>query len=436
MTFRTACTTALFAALLAGVATAQTHRGGAIRSVNITFDPPGMVVGDRNLAWVAGIPGPTQAAGGAEPEINLRLTISALPANRDFFIEITNAFGTVFETVRGEDLTVGEVYWTLTVPANFAEVSVYGAAALDGLAFEIDRVAFSVPGGALESIFGDNDLIGVNNYDGDHNDVVASVESAVGRLTFFVDDTARDYCTAFRVGPDLLQTSRHCIRDEATCEGAKILFGYKKNAFNATLRGQEVACAEVIAADDESAADTVLLRVVPTPDDEYATVAFRDSDPDSDEPLFIVQHPGGATKQVSIVGCGREDDVITEAEPHAFGHTCDTKGGSSGSPVFSLEGLVVGQQRAGHGNPDITDKLSVATLGTLLAVVDAPEAAEPVSAPGAFTNHGTSTENATPLPLPTASEGATANESDSNAGGPTIVSPGSVGGGVAPDTSN
>lgn len=368
--------------------------------------------------------------------MNLRLTISALPDTRDFVIEITNAFGTVFETIRGEDLTVGEVYWTLTVPANFAEVSVYGVDALDGLAFEIDRVAFPVPGGALESIFGDNDLIGVDNYDGDHADVVASVESAVGRLTFFVDDIARDYCTAFRVGPDLLQTSRHCIRDDATCDGAKILFGYKKNAFNATLRGREVACAEVIAAEDESAADTVLLRVVPSPDDEYATVSFRDSDPDSEEPLFIVQHPGGATKQVSIVGCGREDDVITGAEPHAFGHTCDTKGGSSGSPVFSLEGLVVGQQRAGHGNPDITDKLNLATLGTLLTGVDAPEAAEPVFAPATSTNHETSTDNATPLPLPTASESATANESDGNAGDPTIVSPGSSGGGVAPDTSN
>jgi len=436
MTLRTACAAALITSQLVGTGLAQPHRSGAIMEEERVFDPPGDVVSDSGLVWVGPVPAPAQAAGGAEPEMNLRLTISALPDNRDFVIEITNAFGNVFETIRGEDLTVGEIYWTLTVPANFAEVSVYGAAALNGLDFEIDRVAFTVPGGALESIFGDNEMISVDHYDGDHADVVANVESAVGRLTFFVDDIARDYCTAFRVGPDLVQTSRHCIRDDATCDGAKILFGYKKNAFNATLRGQEVACAEVIAADVQSAADTVLLRVVPAPDDEYAIVAFRDTDPAVGEPLFIVQHPGGTAKQVSIVGCGRKDDSITMAEHHAFGHTCDTKGGSSGSPVFSLDGLVVGQQRAGHGNPNITDKLNLATFGTLLASVDAPGAAEPVSAPATSTNHSTSTENATPLPLPTASEGAIANESDGDAGGPTIVSPGLGGGGVAPDTSN
>ncbi|WP_417672322.1 trypsin-like serine peptidase [Roseibium sp.] len=404
--------------------------------MKLVFAPPGAVVGDRALAWVGPVPAPAQAETGSATELNLRLNITALPENRDFVIEITNASGTLFQKIRGDSLTMGEKFWTLSLPTTFAEVSVYGAAALDGLGFEIDRIAYTLPGGALESIFGNNELIGVDNYDGDHANVVASVESAVGRLTFFVDDSARDYCTAFRIGPNLLQTSRHCIPDEATCDDAKILFGYKKNAFNATLRGQEVNCAEVVAADDENAADTVLLRVEPTPDNDYATVAFRDSDASVGEPLFIVQHPGGETKQVSIVNCGREDDVFTKAEQNAFGHTCDTKGGSSGSPVFSLDGLVVGQQRAGHGNPDLTDKLNLATFGTLLGGVDAPEVAEPVSSTATTTNHGTSTDNATPLPLPSASEGAATNESDRNAGGPTIMSPGSGGGGVAPDTSN
>lgn len=428
---------ATIAAIFATEAPAQPHRGGAIKDVDLVFSPPGGVVGDRDLAWVGPVPAPAQAETSAAVELNLRLNITALPENRDFVIEITNASGTVFQQIRGDSLTIGEKLWTLSLPTTFAEVSVYGAAALDGLGFEIDRVAYTLPGGALESIFGDNDLIGVDKYDGDHANVVTSVESAVGRLTFFVGDSARDYCTAFRVGPDLLQTSRHCIPDKAACDDAKILFGYKKNAFNATLRGQEVNCADVVAAADETAADTVLLRVEPAPDNDYATVAFRDSDPNAGEPLFIVQHPGGEAKQVSIVNCGREDDALTKAEPAAFGHTCDTKGGSSGSPVFSLDGLVVGQQRAGHGNSDLTDKLNLATFGTLLAGVDAPEAAaEPVSATATTTNHGTSTDNATPLPLPTTSEGAATNESDGNAGGSTIVSPGSDGGGVARDTSN
>lgn len=437
MILRVGCVAALTAAMIAGSVSGQTHRGGAIKSDDTVFNPPGAIVGDRALTWVGDFSAPSEVVNGETPELNLRFTISALPDNRDFVIELTNAFGTVYDTIHGENLTVGDVYWSLTVPASVAEVSVYGAAALEGLAFEVDRVAFPVPGGALESIFGENNLIGVDKYDGEHADLVASVESAVGRVTFFVGD-ARDYCTAFRIGPDILQTSRHCVPDDATCTDAKILFGYKKNVFNATLRGQEVHCVEVAAADAEDAADTVLLRVVPQPRSEYAIVAFRDTDPTADEPLFVIQHPGGGAKQLSISGCGRKDDALTEAETQAFGHTCDTKGGSSGAPVFSLDGLVVGQQRAGHGNPDITDKLNLATFGTLLASVEVAETtpfgvAAPATAPGS----ASSMDGATPLPLPTAPEGTGAGTVDGSAGGPTVASPGSSGdGGVAPDTGN
>ena len=68
------------------------------------------------------------------------------------------------------------------------------------------------------------------------------------------------------------------------------------------------------------------------------------------EELFIIQHPAGETKQISMNECAVSRPVADgRAAATDFAHTCDTLGGSSGSPVFTTDGRLVGLHHYGRG---------------------------------------------------------------------------------------
>jgi hypothetical protein len=102
--------------------------------------------------------------------------------------------------------------------------------------------------------------------------------------------------------------------------------------------------------------------------------------------LVIVQHPSGEPKQASIADCqlsgpdrvpvppggtcvygnlpGVNRVGVTPGDKTDFGHLCDTKGGSSGSPVADWDtGLVVGLHHFGFldGSADPVNQAVVHT---------------------------------------------------------------------------
>ncbi|MCB1386295.1 MAG: trypsin-like peptidase domain-containing protein [Nitratireductor sp.] len=441
----------LAAMAFAGGAAAQPFRGGAVSELEIVFPPPGIALAPEDagdpaagdlatdaLVWAKTIRSPVSQGTEAPAQVRLRLSAIALPPGDGFRIEIADLRGRVYDTLDRPLLEGGGPVWTLGVPGTAASLRVRGGDAVEGLRFTIDRIAFPFDGKALESVFGQNDLMDIKDYTGIHLAAVQGVETSVARIDF-VTALGGDVCTGFRIGADLVQTSSHCIADGVTCATASILFGYKKNAFNGIERGQQVRCVEVVAVDGAAGADTALLRVSPVPEAGYAVAALRGDDPVGDEPLFMVEHPGGEPKKLSIIDCHRLDTALTAQSADTFGHTCDTKGGASGAPIFDVAGLVVGQHRAGHDNPDITDQPNIATKGSRLVLAGGDPPAEPAMGiepdpdqpPPGEAPIGT----ARPLPLPTAPPDVGRGTDVQADQGPSVSSPGSSGGGL-PDTEN
>ncbi|WP_282152720.1 trypsin-like serine peptidase [Ruegeria atlantica] len=416
---------------------AEPHVSGRVAEVLVRYPPEGIALAPGDLVWAHTVTPPVAISAGANTKIRIRISGVNLPHGDDVRIEIADGNGQVHDVLDRDRLEGQEDIWSMFIPGQQASLRVRGQDATDGFTFVVDRVLFPFTTVAVESFFGEGQLTDIVEYQGNQADVIKAVATSVAKIDYAVGGHG-DTCTAFRIGADLVQTSAHCVATQNVCATTIVQFGFQKNAFGAFDRGQSVRCVEVVAQEGEESADTAILRVTPAPKDEYEIVDFRDHDTDDDEPLFIVQHPGGETKKVSIIDCAVFDNAETEAFLHGFGHSCDTKAGSSGAPVFDLAGRVVGQQRAGHRNPDVTDKPNLATFGSLLRIdsVGLVQDGAPVgieAAPGGQDSEIPST--AVPLPLPIAPDEPTAPEEPPVSDAPSISSPGSGGSDtIAPDT--
>ena len=77
-------------------------------------------------------------------------------------------------------------------------------------------------------------------------------------------------------------------------------------------------------------------------------LSFSNSDVQRGDKLYVIQHPAGEAKQISDLDCTVKDVPVNGYAPRLdFSHTCDTLGGSSGSPVFNEAGEVVGLHHLG-----------------------------------------------------------------------------------------
>jgi hypothetical protein len=167
---------------------------------------------------------------------------------------------------------------------------------------------------------------------------------AVVRLRFAGDDGNQYLCTGFLLKPTLLLTNHHCVSTQTEMASALADFYYDSDATSPTV----VAFDDLLATDTDL--DYSLLRIS---DLGVSPLTISISEPTSNEKLLIIQHPGGEAKQVSIIGCSVHDTKISgiSASLTDFSDECDTKSGSSGSPVQDIAtGMVVGLHHLGF-NP-------------------------------------------------------------------------------------
>nr|WP_294550927.1 serine protease [uncultured Rhodopila sp.] len=172
---------------------------------------------------------------------------------------------------------------------------------------------------------------------------------SVGRLSYVLrhDSVPHVVCAATVVAPDLLLTARHCFRDKddnpRPLESAEILLGHLSKGSGIAIQVETTPVQEGQTLDD----DYMLLRTSQDIPPEFPIAPLSASTVSSGEDLFVVHAPQGSIGLLSISGQCR---AARDPERGWFlRHTCVTERGSSGAPVFLLNGKMVGVHT--NGNP-------------------------------------------------------------------------------------
>ncbi|MDP2865287.1 MAG: serine protease, partial [Elusimicrobiota bacterium] len=174
------------------------------------------------------------------------------------------------------------------------------------------------------------------------------------------------FCSGSLVGEDLVMTAGHCIKDDAGCAAARMVFGYaiKKEGGEAvtTMTASEVySCAKIVkrflGGEPDSAnptgqnlgADYALIKLDRKVTGHKPLAVNRGANLRKGDGITVIGHPVGLPLKVAGGATVRDFSKVGY-----FVADLDTFGGNSGSPVFNtrtkkIEGILV------RGDEDFAD---------------------------------------------------------------------------------
>ncbi|GAB5521811.1 MAG: hypothetical protein RhofKO_40620 [Rhodothermales bacterium] len=180
----------------------------------------------------------------------------------------------------------------------------------------------------------------------------------VGRLDILIEHRTTgeqkvSVCTATLLSESAILTNYHCIpgtNPDYRPVASVLRMNYLTSSTEGTV--YRVGLMPIEARED---LDYAVLSVAGNPAAQFGTVTLRVRDPQPSEELFIIHHPAGMTKRITRRNC-RLSDSPQAVHGTELRHRCDTKGGSSGSLIFSdnNEGAtfyLVGLHYAGFAEP-------------------------------------------------------------------------------------
>lgn len=274
----------------------------------------------------------------------LRVHIADVRLPKDFRgkLVLSTRSGRIIDTYEGAKLANAADTWSKVVPGDYALVTLIADAPPVGFSLKIDGVARSTSEGVALSIIGPSELQDVSEYARDLS--VSSLTNPIAKLSFIKN--GRQYtCSGFMYSGNILMTNEHCVNSEQTCSSTIAIFHYQIENGQVDS-GAQYRCIELVSINREL--DYSLIKLEGSPGDQWGTLPLSSDDVKANEPLMIIQHPGGRPKMISLINCASMEPIADGIKPASdFTHGCDTEHGSSGSPVLTLNGRVVGLHHFG-----------------------------------------------------------------------------------------
>lgn len=161
----------------------------------------------------------------------------------------------------------------------------------------------------------------------------------------FLDQPLVSSCTAFLVGPDLIVTAGHCIKDKYDCKKQTWVLDYDSAGDFTGPTGvitfpkdKAYSCTELISWSENSNLDYALVRLDRKITDREPLKVRRDGKTSTNESLMVLGHPLGMPKMLTDNIMIRDNSMT-----YFFKTNADTFSGNSGSPVIGMNsGLVEG----------------------------------------------------------------------------------------------
>jgi hypothetical protein len=148
--------------------------------------------------------------------------------------------------------------------------------------------------------------------------------------------------SGFLIDNNILLTNNHVIDSKELAERAEIQFNYQltRDGRDATISTAKFRPEEVFITVNEE--DWTAIRVDGDANSHWGSLAIAKQPAQKDQPVNIIQHPGGQPKQIALY-----HNLVQYVGKSCVQYLTDTMGGSSGSPVFNSEWEVVAIHRRG-----------------------------------------------------------------------------------------
>jgi V8-like Glu-specific endopeptidase len=306
-----------------------------------TFDPQRSDLTAGQTSWTRSLPRAVRQT----RSVRLDVRVVEAGQNGTWSLRVKDASGALLETLAQDSpLVAAGHFWTRDIPGSQAELELSWDGSGTPPVIEVARYAYWVGAAYPQSIYGPDQRIKIL----DANPMFRDWGRPIARLAIMMG-YGQSFCTGFLVANNLILTNEHCVRTPEEARSMIAEFGYDSaGAQTERFRGLALRAGD-------AALDYALVEVEGRPADRFGRVSLAGRQPADDrQQLAIIQHPAGQTKQLSLDDClvdGLARSGVTY-RPTDFGHTCDTLGGSSGSPVFDREsGRLLGLHHFGfHAN--------------------------------------------------------------------------------------
>ena len=162
--------------------------------------------------------------------------------------------------------------------------------------------------------------------------------------------------TGFLIGRNILLTNNHVLENADWADRSEVEFEFERDIDRNELRGVKFSFEPKTLFYTNKELDFTVVAVKPKSQNADRDLSEFGSLPLISGPgkalegewLSIIQHPGGERKQV----CARENQLLKRGDDVLW-YSTDTEGGSSGSPVFNNDWVVVALHHSGV--PEVKD---------------------------------------------------------------------------------